>query len=88
MVALLFWQIESVLLDPLRLLDKKCLELSKTDVPTVEELSHLPTAHDRQIPAKQHPIKTRKDTVNTILIFVDEGLHGFILRLQWPGMGP
>src|SRR5262249_27077344 len=67
-----FRQIDSVLLDSLRLLDKKGLERSETNVPAVEELSHLPTAHDRQVSAKQHPIKTRKHTVNPVFISPDE----------------
>jgi four helix bundle protein len=60
----------------LRLLDQECLEHSETDVPAVEELSHLPTAHDRKVSAKQHPVKTRKHTVNPVFISLDEFFHG------------
>jgi hypothetical protein len=60
----------------LRLPDQKSLKRSKTDVPAVEELRHLPTTHDRQISAKQPPIKTRKHAMYPVFISLDEFLHG------------
>jgi len=64
-------------LHALGVLNKKGFQFSKSNPGTIEELPHLPAAHNRQIPAKQHTIETGKHAVNPILLFFDEFFQGF-----------
>jgi hypothetical protein len=76
----LFSDLEGVPLHTLGVVKKERLQFPKSDSGTVEELRHLPTAHDRQIPTKQHPIETRKHTMNPVLVLLREFLHDFSPR--------
>jgi hypothetical protein len=58
-------------------MNKKRFQFPKSNPGTIEELSHLPSAHDGQITAKQHAIETGKHAMNPILIAFDEFFHCF-----------
>src|SRR5213594_4648835 len=75
--SFLYGDVDGMSLYALGVLNKKRLRFPKSNPGIIEELRHLPTAHDRQIPAKQHAIETRKHTVNPILVFFDEFFQGF-----------
>jgi hypothetical protein len=75
--ALLFGDGYGVPLHTLAVLNKKRFQLPKSNPGAVEELSHLPAAHNRQITATQHAIETGKYPVDPILVRLDEFFHGF-----------
>ena len=56
-------------------LKEKPLQFSESNLGAVEELRHLPAAHDRQIATKQHPIEAGQHTMNPFLMLGNEFLH-------------
>jgi len=82
--AFFLGQIHAMLLHAGCVLQKKRFQLPVADIGVVEELRHLPAAHDRQIAAEQHPIEAGQHAVNPIRVFGNEFPHGSILHLQRP----
>jgi len=82
--AFFLGQIQAMLLHAGRVLQKKRFQFPVADIGVVEELRHLPAAHDRQIAAEQHPIEAGQHAVNPIRVFGNEFPHGSILHLQRP----
>jgi len=67
--------IDGVLFDPLGMLKEKPFQFTESNLGAVEELRHLPAAHDRQIATKQHPIEAGQHTMNPFLMLGNEFLH-------------
>src|SRR5438093_12985266 len=63
--SFLFGDLDGVPLHALGMLNQKRFQFSKSNSRTIEELRHLPTAHDRQITAKQHPLETGQHAMDT-----------------------
>ena len=82
--AFFLGQIQAMLLHAGRVLQKKRFQFPVADIGVVEELRHLPAAHDRQIAAEQHPVEAGQHAVNPIRVFRNEFPHGSILHLQRP----
>jgi len=44
-------------------------------VEVMEKLRHLPTRHEREIAAREHPIEARERAMNLVCVFLGKGLH-------------